>query len=135
MGTPSPEPEKHRRDAHRRTAKAKRQARAGDQGAQDLEKRPSRLKSQLTPEGLRIELIEGKDGTFFPERQRAAEQQRTGAAGAAARSENAANSPADRGPHRRHADPSESGYSNWIVGGPRQLCAAADAADGVRVNR
>ena len=53
--------------------------------SKELEKLSKQIEITITPEGLRIELIEDKNGTFYRERQRAPERQRTGAAGAAGR--------------------------------------------------
>ena len=49
----------------------------------DLEKLSKQIEITITPEGLRIELLEDKNGTFYEMRQRTAKRQRAGVAGAA----------------------------------------------------
>ncbi len=51
----------------------------------DLKALQNQIQITITPEGLRIELLETKDGTFFDTRQRDAEPERTGDAGNAGR--------------------------------------------------
>ena len=49
----------------RQLQKLKEKLEAGDQGAQGSGKALQADRDTITPEGLRIELIEGKDGTFY----------------------------------------------------------------------
>ena len=50
----------------------------GIKAKKDLEKLSKQIEITITPEGLRIELLEDKNGTFYEMRQRAPEQERAG---------------------------------------------------------
>jgi len=91
----------------------------------ELEKLSKQIEMTITPEGLRIELIEGKNGTFF--QSGSAELSPSGQellSLLAAELKNAAQFTADRGPHRRHALSQHFGL--------QQLDLSADRANSAR---
>jgi hypothetical protein len=95
----------------------------------DLKALENQIQITITPEGLRIELLETKDGTFFDFRQREAEQERAGVAGdALPTAGRAAESDFDRRPHRRPAlRVGRRVRELGLVDGPRERGAAGDA--------
>ncbi len=84
--------------------KLKEKLEAEIKAKKELEKLSKQIEITITREGLRIELIEGKDGTFYEMGSAKLSASGQDAAGAAGRgAEDPAQFAADRGPYRRHA--------------------------------
>ena len=62
---------------------SKKNSKRKSRRSKDLEKLSKQIEITITPEGLRIELIEDKNGTFYELRQRPAQRERPGIARAA----------------------------------------------------
>jgi hypothetical protein len=95
----------------------------------DLKALQNQIQITITPEGLRIELLETKDGTFFRYGQRAAEQEWAGAAGDVVRAAGrVAESSVDRGTHGCAAVCVEGRVRELgAIDGPGERGAAGDA--------
>ncbi|HUD76198.1 MAG TPA: flagellar motor protein MotB [Terracidiphilus sp.] len=103
----------------------------------DLEKLSKQIEITITPEGLRIELIEGKDGTFFQSGSaRLSNSGQELLALLAAELKTLPNSLLIEGHTDATPYPSESGYSNWDLSADRANSARRlMQQDGVRVNQ
>ena len=103
----------------------------------DLEKLSKQIEITITPEGLRIELIEGKDGTFFQSGSaRLSDSGQELLALLAAELKTLPNSLLIEGHTDATPYPSNSGYSNWDLSADRANSARRlMQQDGVRVNQ
>jgi chemotaxis protein MotB len=107
------------------------------QARKELEKLSKQIEMTITPEGLRIELIEGKDGTFF--QSGSAELSASGQellSLLAAELKTLPNSLLIEGHTDATPYPSSSGYSNWDLSADRANSARRlMQQDGVRSNQ
>jgi chemotaxis protein MotB len=103
----------------------------------DLEKLSKQIEITITPEGLRIELIEGKNGTFFQSGSaRLSESGQELLALLADELKTLPNSLLIEGHTDATPYPSNSGYSNWDLSADRANSARRlMQQDGVRVNQ
>ncbi|MGB9407706.1 MAG: flagellar motor protein MotB [Terracidiphilus sp.] len=103
----------------------------------DLEKLSKQIEITITPEGLRIELIEGKNGTFFQSGSaKLSESGQELLALLAAELKTFPNSLLIEGHTDATPYPSDSGYSNWDLSADRANSARRlMQQDGVRVNQ
>jgi chemotaxis protein MotB len=103
----------------------------------DLEKLSKQIEITITPEGLRIELIEGKDGTFFQSGSaRLSDSGQELLALLAAELKTLPNSLLIEGHTDATPYPSESGYSNWDLSADRANSARRlMQGSGVRPNQ
>ncbi len=103
----------------------------------DLEKLSKQIEITITPEGLRIEMIEGKDGTFY--QSGSAKLSPSGQellALLASELKTLPNSLLIEGHTDATPYPSDSGYSNWDLSADRANSARRlMQEDGVRVNQ
>ncbi len=103
----------------------------------DLEKLSKQIEITITPEGLRIELIEGKNGTFYQSGSaKLSESGQELLALLAAELKTFPNSLLIEGHTDATPYPSDSGYSNWDLSADRANSARRlMQQDGVRVNQ
>jgi chemotaxis protein MotB len=103
----------------------------------DLEKLSKQIEITITPEGLRIELLEGKDGTFFQSGSaRLSDSGQELLALLAAELKTLPNSLLIEGHTDATPYPSNSGYSNWDLSADRANSARRLMQDsGVRTNQ
>jgi chemotaxis protein MotB len=103
----------------------------------ELEKLSKQIEITVTPEGLRIELIEGKDGTFFQSGSaRLSDSGQELLALLAAELKTLPNSLLIEGHTDATPYPSDSGYSNWDLSADRANSARRlMQQSGVRVNQ
>ena len=117
--------------------KLKEKLEAEIKAKKELEKLSKQIEITITPEGLRIELIEGKDGTFFQSGSaRLSDSGQELLALLAAELKTLPNSLLIEGHTDATPYPSESGYSNWDLSADRaNSTRRLMQQDGVRTNQ
>ncbi len=86
----------------------------------DLEKLAKQIEITITPEGLRIELLEGRNATFFESGSARLSGMRTGTAGPVGRRvKDPAQFTAHRRSHRRRQISNGANYGNWELSADR----------------